>query len=101
MSDSFSAAKDRTRLRSGQHLRTRSPDGTQRTLFLSMQLHGSVHPEFLPVARALARQLRRGPRGGAAVCVYHRGEKVVDLWGGVKDAAGNPWVEDTMSVSFS
>lgn len=62
-------------------------------------LSGTVHPDFLPVARALARQLRRG--GGAAVCVYHRGEKVVDLWGGVKDAAGTPWREDTMSVSFS
>ena len=66
-----------------------------------MNLHGYVHPDFWPVARSLARQLRRGPRGGAAVCVYHRGEKVVDIWGGVKDAAGNPWQEDTMSVSFS
>jgi CubicO group peptidase (beta-lactamase class C family) len=35
------------------------------------------------------------------VCVYHRGEKVVDIWGGVKDAAGTPWEADTMSVSFS
>jgi CubicO group peptidase (beta-lactamase class C family) len=66
-----------------------------------MMLHGSVHPDFWPVARALARQLRRGPRGGAALCVYHRGEKVVDIWGGVKDAAGTPWQADTMSVSFS
>jgi CubicO group peptidase (beta-lactamase class C family) len=64
-----------------------------------MAMHGSVHPDFAPVARALARQLRRG--GGAAVCVYHRGEKVVDIWGGVRDAAGDPWEEDTMSVSFS
>jgi CubicO group peptidase (beta-lactamase class C family) len=60
-----------------------------------------VHPDFWPVARALERQLRRGPRGGAAVCVYHHGEKVVDIWGGVKDAAGMPWQADTMSVSFS
>lgn len=66
-----------------------------------MNLHGYVHPDFWPVARSLTRQLRRGPRGGAAVCVYHRGQKVVDIWGGVKDAAGNPWQEDTMSVSFS
>src|SRR5262245_44933811 len=66
-----------------------------------MTLNGYVHPEFWPVARALARQLRRGARGGAAVCVYHRGEKVVDLWGGVRDAAGTPWSADTMSVSFS
>src|SRR5215470_16881904 len=66
-----------------------------------MILHGNVHPDFWPVARALERQLRRGPRGGAAVCVYHHGEKVVDIWGGVKDAAGTPWQADTMSVSFS
>ena len=66
-----------------------------------MRLHGHVHPEFWPVARALARQLRRSGRGGAAVCVYHRGECVVDIWGGSKDAAGTPWQADTMSVSFS
>ena len=65
-----------------------------------MALHGSVHPDFLPVARGLARQLRNG-RGGAAVCVYHRGEKVVDIWGGIKDVTGAPWQADTMSVSFS
>ena len=63
-----------------------------------MRLHGHVHPEFWPVARALARQLRRG---GAAVCVYHHGECVVDMWGGSTDAAGTPWQADTMSVSFS
>ena len=66
-----------------------------------MDLHGTVHPDFRSVARGLERQLRRGPRGGAAVCVYHRGEKVVDIWGGVKDAHGTPWQADTMSVSFS
>ena len=50
--------------------------------------------------RALARQLRGG-RGGAALCVYHRGEKVVDIWGGTRDDDGHPWQADTMSVSFS
>ena len=63
-------------------------------------LHGTVHPDFWPVARRLAKQLRRGP-GGAAVCVYHRGEKVVDIWGGARNAAGDPWQEDTLAVSFS
>jgi len=65
-------------------------------------LEGTVHPDFAPVARALTRQLKRTPHGGgAAVCVYHRGEKVVDLWGGQRNAAGDPWQADTMSVSFS
>jgi CubicO group peptidase (beta-lactamase class C family) len=64
-------------------------------------LHGSLHPDFAPIGVSLARILpRRGP-GGASVCVYHRGEKVVDIWGGTRDAAGNPWQEDTVAVSFS
>ncbi|MGD9762301.1 MAG: serine hydrolase domain-containing protein [Candidatus Binatia bacterium] len=64
-------------------------------------LHGFAHPDFWPVARALGRQLARDSRGGAAVCVYHCGEKVVDIWGGARNAAGEPWSAETMSVSFS
>jgi len=63
-------------------------------------LHGTVHPDFWRVARRLQQQLQRGP-GGAAVCVYHRGEKVVDMWGGTRNEAGDPWQEDTLAVSFS
>jgi hypothetical protein len=44
---------------------------------------------------------RRGELGGAC-CVYHRGEKVVDLWGGVRDrATDEPWREDTMVIVYS
>jgi len=65
-------------------------------------IQGTINPDFWPVARALQRQLRRTPEGGgAAVCVYHRGEKVVDIHGGTRDAAGTPWTADTLSVSFS
>jgi CubicO group peptidase (beta-lactamase class C family) len=35
------------------------------------------------------------------VCVYHDGECVVDIWGGVRDRRGTPWAEDTMAPSFS
>jgi CubicO group peptidase (beta-lactamase class C family) len=63
-------------------------------------LDGFVHPDFTPVAAALRRQLQTRPGGGAA-CVYHRGECVVDLWGGARDAAGTPWTRDTMAPSFS
>jgi CubicO group peptidase (beta-lactamase class C family) len=64
-------------------------------------LHGNTHPDFAKVALMLRRILpSRGP-GGAAVCVYHKGEKVVDIWGGTRDAAGTPWQEDTISISFS
>jgi len=63
-------------------------------------LEGTLHPDFARVARAVASSLRREP-GGAAVCVYHRGECVVDLWGGSRDAAGTPWTADTLALSFS
>ncbi|MDX1648972.1 MAG: serine hydrolase domain-containing protein, partial [Myxococcota bacterium] len=63
-------------------------------------IDGALHPDFVGVARALREQIRRYP-GGAGVCVYHRGECVVDLWGGRRDRAGRPWLHDTMSPSFS
>jgi CubicO group peptidase (beta-lactamase class C family) len=54
----------------------------------------------MPVAKALRRQLRSYD-GGAAVCVYHRGRCVADLWGGERNRAGEPWQQDTMAPSFS
>jgi CubicO group peptidase (beta-lactamase class C family) len=63
-------------------------------------LHGHAHPHFAGVAAALRAQLR-SYAGGAAVCVYHQGECVVDLWGGERHANGAPWERDTMSPSFS
>ena len=52
------------------------------------------------VAAELTRQLAKS-KGGAAVCAYHRGQKVVDIWGGVRDEGGAPWQRDTMAVSYS
>ena len=44
---------------------------------------------------------RRGELGGAC-CAYVRGEKVVDLWGGVRNkVTGAPWESDTMVVIHS
>jgi CubicO group peptidase (beta-lactamase class C family) len=63
-------------------------------------VEGTLHPDFCLVADTLRRQIGRH-RGGSAVCVYHRGEKVVDLWGGESDELGTPWVERTMAPSFS
>jgi CubicO group peptidase (beta-lactamase class C family) len=52
------------------------------------------------VADRLREQLRFST-GGAAVCVYHRGRCVVDLWGGVRDRDGRAWQSDTMAPSYS
>jgi CubicO group peptidase (beta-lactamase class C family) len=62
-------------------------------------IRGYCEPEFAGVSRVLRSQVRGG--GGAAVCIYHRGRKVVDLWGGVRDREGRPWLPDTLSMSFS
>lgn len=66
----------------------------------SDQLDGWIHPDFHSVAKTLRTLLRRYD-GGAAVCVYHRGQPVVDLWGGARNRAGDAWQEDTMAPSFS
>jgi CubicO group peptidase (beta-lactamase class C family) len=59
-----------------------------------------VHPDFASVAETLARIVAEHA-GGAAVCVYHRGVCVADLWGGYIDAGGTRWRRDTMAPSFS
>jgi len=44
---------------------------------------------------------RRGELGGAC-CMYHRGRKVVDLWGGVRNkVTGAAWERDTMVIVYS
>lgn len=63
-------------------------------------LDGRVHPDFIPVAE-LFRRLVAQYEGGAALCVYHCGECVVDLWGGYRDRFGALWRGDTMAPSFS
>ena len=62
---------------------------------------GYVHPDFWRVAKTLERIIPRTGAGGAALCIYHRGEKVVDLWGGTRDEYGNRWESDTLALSYS
>lgn len=62
---------------------------------------GHIHPDFWPVARMFKSLIPSPGPGGAALCVWHRGEKVVDLWGGTVDAGGARWKSDTASVSYS
>ena len=63
---------------------------------------GFVQPGFEAVREAFVENFERRGELGAACCVYHRGEKVVDLWGGVRDrSTGEPWDEDTMVIVYS
>lgn len=63
-------------------------------------IDGTLHPDFVTVAGTFRLLLQRYG-GGAALCVYHHGACVVDLWGGAKDRAGHAWRRDTMAPSFS
>ena len=65
-------------------------------------LQGTVEPGFEGVRELLEKQFAAGEHIGAGVCVYHRGRKAVDLWGGLSDEDTKaPWQADTMAVSFS
>jgi CubicO group peptidase (beta-lactamase class C family) len=67
-----------------------------------VEIQGQVSPGFEPVREAFAENFAlRGELGGA-VSVVRNGDCVVDLWGGVRDAAtGAPWERDTMVLVFS
>jgi CubicO group peptidase (beta-lactamase class C family) len=64
-------------------------------------IEGHVSRGFEPVRTAFEENFRRRRELGGACCVYYRGEKVVDLWGGHRNAAGEPWQRDTMVVVHS
>jgi len=66
------------------------------------QHNGWADERYGPVADAFARNFADFPELGAAVTVFVDGHKVVDLWGGVADAAtGRAWRQDTVVPVFS
>ena len=66
------------------------------------EIHGFVKNGFEPVREAFEENFRSRRELGAAVSVYFKGEKVVDLWGGTRDpSTRDPWREDTMTVVYS
>jgi CubicO group peptidase (beta-lactamase class C family) len=61
-----------------------------------------VAPGFEGVRREFDRNLAERGELGAACAAFVGGEKVVDLWGGVRDARdGTSWEEDTMVLVYS
>ncbi|HLM46664.1 MAG TPA: serine hydrolase domain-containing protein, partial [Myxococcaceae bacterium] len=65
-------------------------------------LHGTVAPGFEEVREEFRRNFTERNELGASCAVYFRGQKVVDLWGGWKDASTRePWQEDTCALVFS
>src|SRR5262245_39454586 len=65
-------------------------------------VHGHVSPGFEPVRETFVENFTRRRELGGACCVYHRGEKVVDLWAGIRNKqTGEPWERDTMVLVYS
>jgi CubicO group peptidase (beta-lactamase class C family) len=68
----------------------------------SSTISGFVKPRFEAVRAAFVENFTRRNELGAACCIYYQGEKVVDLWGGIRNkATGDHWEEDTMVLVFS
>jgi len=68
----------------------------------SHSVEGHVSRGFEAVREVFADNFaRRGELGGAC-CAYHHGEKVVDLWGGVRNKlTGEPWEQNTLVLVYS
>jgi len=68
----------------------------------SHRIQGHVSRGFEAVRDAFEENFVQRDELGGACCVYYRGEKIVDLWGGIRNkATGEPWERDTMVVVHS
>ncbi|MDN2582564.1 serine hydrolase domain-containing protein [Aquibium sp. ELW1220] len=66
------------------------------------RLRGTCDPAFARVAEAFAENFAVEEEIGAATAAYVDGRKVVDLWGGYRDAAASaPWQQDTILCMMS
>ena len=66
------------------------------------EVQGVVSRRFEGVREAFAENFARRNELGAACCIYHGGEKVVDIWGGIRnEQTGEPWERDTMVIVYS
>jgi len=75
---------------------TEGPNGWAEGRVSVVEIQGTCDPRFDGVRQQLASNLESGEDVGASVAVVHRGELVVDLWGGTIDDDGTPWARDTI-----
>ena len=65
-------------------------------------VQGQVRHGYEAVREAFAENFARRRELGGACCAYLHGEKVVDLWGGIRNKkTSQPWEQDTMVVVYS
>ena len=69
---------------------------------MSVEIGGSVAPGFEAVRDAFAQNFEENGEIGAGYSLYVRGEKVVDIWGGVANVkTGTPYTDDSLQLVFS
>ena len=65
-------------------------------------VEGHISRGFEAVREAFAENFIHRHELGGACCAYGHGEKVVGLWGGIRNKeTGQPWEQDTMVVVHS
>ena len=65
-------------------------------------VNGNIARGFVSVRDAFADNFTRRHELGGACCAYAHGEKIVDLWGGIRNKqTGEPWERDTMVIIHS
>ncbi|MCS6971859.1 MAG: beta-lactamase family protein, partial [Leptospiraceae bacterium] len=65
-------------------------------------IHGECAPRFAALQAAFQKNFAENREVGAALCVFHQGKKVVDIWAGYHDAQkALPWQKDTLVTVFS
>lgn len=68
----------------------------------STPVKGHVSSGFEAVREAFADNFTRRHELGGACCAYRGGEKVVDLWGGIRNKQTcEPWEQNTMVLVYS
>ena len=67
-----------------------------------LRVEGECDPRFERVRSLLERNVESKSEIGASLCVWHKGRKVIDLWGGLADKKKKtPWSHDSVGVIFS
>ena len=67
-----------------------------------MDIEGQVEPGYEGLREAFAANFSSHGDVGAAFCLYVKGRKVVDIWGGLADAkTERKWDEDTLALVYS
>jgi CubicO group peptidase (beta-lactamase class C family) len=68
----------------------------------SHAVKGQVSQGFEALREVFADNFARRRELGGACCACYRGQKVVDLWGGIRNKqTGDPWERDTMAIVYS